>query len=1348
LLLAAGVGGYCWWYGRDPQFRFPTLSVTKDPDEIRRCGKLARELRRQRDRAPDGADPEAARSRREHAYLRVMQSRAAEQVLAQMGGPAYPAEPSWHRRAACWILRKPAADASLWVDAYLKAYDDQLAAVEAFYNAVDACTSAQTPSAVGIRFVFRRPRPPADAAAVTYDRLDTRTDWELWISQPAEGGVRSAQWSGMLLARQPWHREDAALRPEWPPAAEDLRVQNEDACARLLHAGRVPPAFGVRRARARTSGLWEKPALDLTFDLVCADFPDWSLPKQQLRFDGEAPMEALHKQLRALGAGARADLEKHLLTLRAWKELPVRVAQTGDEGAPLRVHFRLPALDPVEIKLGARLTDEGRLVLVHTLPDVPTRLELAERVVKAEGRLAAYRGRLQLKGVKVLPSSRLRLEFDLGEAARPDAPVVEGIVWELGPDGKGRVKLPPGFPAKGAAQVAPIPAPAQDPDSADAVRSAARAHLRSSYAALDGAVEIHVTPGPQGGSLLSLALTVADLEALQLGPTPAYRAAEVPGLIDQLLSEATVLREAKRQWAGRNGPRRHLLLKAWNPATVIALLSHEVRLTEEVKLPWEEEVRREGKAWKRLSEAEVNAGELRKRADALLASAPALRAELGPLVVHVGVNPDYFGNGRWLRLDPPAVALRAKVVVKLLGLSARVDDLLLDESGLHWGQAEYTFEFTGTISLPWFAITNSRLIVRPARAELEVQGCVTPPVPAPPGLLPPAFQNPWLDIAYFHVGIRGRWDAPVLSGSASLVVWQRRVAEAGLSLDFVEGEFRAYLRAGNALPEMEKLPFRLVGNVCLSLKKRSLDAGLEASAGPARLGGQFRFALKDNGPYIAAVGNLWCGPLKAQLKGYVGNNFEDYSLSGKGTVDLKVGKAYVLVELDRAGFRVKTGWEEAQNGPKEVYRAASLEDIDVGELRKALGGSGGGGNGPGDSGDGPPPPPPVAPPVPPPATFAEEAPPANPPAAPAPIQRFGGSKLEVKFRDGAVVFLEKETGALLLSVPSAPLGVKDPAECEYMYWRQQDGTGDVLVFAPAGSRRVVHVHAAKGAAPAVSDLTAGYRALLDDLFAAAPGRAAAARDAAETHFEVKITPGAPAEPAAIRAESGGYGFDYWQRSSDGEKRLHCQFFWVRNEKPHRAILYAPYVAPEQRTPDFFGELSALATEASYVIIVAHDPGRKRFAWLTRGDDGAWLLALNAADPKKAAPVILADVPRPYHGAHALATACLKDSSAWDVKRVWIGPQGVCADVGDGWILMRLAEAKPAACRLTRDRFDRWAKDSRRYLPPAWREEEARKKLSSAEVARVAVADYQQLRQREPQWQANPLGLLLGLARSD
>src|SRR5262249_30988269 len=154
--------------------------------------------------------------------------------------------------------------------------------------------------------------------------------------------------------------------------------------------------------------------------------------------------------------------------------------------------------------------------------------------------------------------SQLRLEFCVVEAGRPDSTVVRGIVWELDANGKGRVKLPEEFPAGGARRVAPIAAPDRTPDPADGVRRGALDRPQTAYAALDGAVSVVVTPGPKGGSLLTLDLTIADLEPLQLGPVDAYHAADVAALVDRLVTDDSVRSAAARQWAGRNSPRARL----------------------------------------------------------------------------------------------------------------------------------------------------------------------------------------------------------------------------------------------------------------------------------------------------------------------------------------------------------------------------------------------------------------------------------------------------------------------------------------------------------------------------------------------------------------------------------------------------------------------------------------------------------------------------------------------------------------------------------------------------------------------------------------------------------------------
>src|SRR5205085_764991 len=143
-------------------------------------------------------------------------------------------------------------------------------------------------------------------------------------------------------------------------------------------------AFGVHRCRAQMSGTWQKPALALEFDLVCEDFPGWSFPARLQLRDDLAPKQ-WRAEMNALATGSHKDLEKHLLSLTSWKDLPMSIQQKAQGTAPLRARFSLPGLPPIE--LGARLAQEGRLSF-DGLPDVSTRLLLAERVAAAEKTLA------------------------------------------------------------------------------------------------------------------------------------------------------------------------------------------------------------------------------------------------------------------------------------------------------------------------------------------------------------------------------------------------------------------------------------------------------------------------------------------------------------------------------------------------------------------------------------------------------------------------------------------------------------------------------------------------------------------------------------------------------------------------------------------------------------------------------------------------------------------------------------------------------------------------------------------------------------------------------------------------
>ncbi len=1061
-------------------------------------------------------------------------------------------------------------------------------------------------------------------------------------------------------------------------------------------------------------------------------------------------MEELRNAMRSLGIGSRENLENHLLRLSTWKELPVRVEKNSTGPAQLRASFNLPNLPLIE--LGARLTEEGRLTF-DALPDVATRIELAERVARVEKKLETYRGRLELTRIQVVPSSsQLRLEFCAVEAARRDSPVVQGIIWELGPDGKGRVKLPDGFQVKGPRGLAPVSAPEKIPAPAEVILDAAWKHLRSAYPGLDGIVEPVVTPGPKGGNLLSLKLTVADLEILQLGQVEAYQVNNVSGLIDQLLSDETVCRAADRQWANHKALRSRM--KKWNPSAVVALLAHEISLANDVRLPWDEEVTRQNKSWRRLSEDDINAM-LFDKTEKLLDTATALRANLGSLFVRVGVNRNYFGEGRWLRLSRPAVALRVEMDIPVFSLSAGLENLVLDEEGLNWGQADYNLSWIDTISLPNFAVSDIEVHIRPKQCELEVTGCVTPPLP--PGLaqasskkvVPRTLRNPWLFVAFLKVAIKGRWEGPMLGGSAQVFVVRTKVADAEMNLDFNTEEFCARIRSGSALPGLEAIPLRLLGETKLSLKKRCLEAAVESSAGPLAFKGKVKSGLDKAGPYLAASGFIACGPGKVRLEGHIRDFVNDYALRGEAVLNLRLGKATVVFEIEPNGFRVYRLWEWEKGSPTLVYEKTSLQDAEPGELSAKLEGKGSGRATPQIREIVPPNHDPIVLPQ----DKEEERPsPETPSTGPLLPQRIARGDLNYDFKDGDVIVTEVKTKACLLRFPAASLKVPDPAECVFMCWRHQDKNYDLLVFAPSGERCVVHVRVWKDKAEEFHDLTEEYRELSADFFSEIPGRAIASIYAAGRHFELKTFPGHRAKPESIRKKADGYVLQYDQTSSESNKDLrHCQFIWVRDNRSHTAVIYAPFIAPEQRTDAFFQELSKRTTEANYVVIVAHDPANSRFSWLTRDGKGQWLLAPDAAKLEKVIPIHLVDrVSKLYQGAHALAEACFQPGgSARQVKQAWIGPQGVCAEADDGWLLIRLVETKQNAVHLTRTRFERWEKESKRFLAPEWRDPEDRKRLSAEAVARVAIADWQELRKANPDWDAaNPLGLLLGLARPD
>jgi hypothetical protein len=188
-------------------------------------------------------------------------------------------------------------------------------------------------------------------------------------------------------------------------------------------------------------------------------------------------------------------------------------------------------------------------------------------------------------------------------------------------------------------------------------------------------------------------------------------------------------------WAHRRYGRVGSTLKAWSPHPGRAVISCDVPAAGLGNLSWDEETRFERGRWTQLAEEAV-CQRLRPGVEVLIAHphGPKVPEFLRMTHLKVGVDETAFGPGRWLRLNPPAVAFKGTLTLPLEGIQIAVRRIILDESGVHL-PGEVRVAYLGTFPTPYCCLSDPQIRVYPPEGRLEISGKLTPPLvqPAAPG---------------------------------------------------------------------------------------------------------------------------------------------------------------------------------------------------------------------------------------------------------------------------------------------------------------------------------------------------------------------------------------------------------------------------------------------------------------------------------------------------------------------------------------------------------------------------------------------------------------------------------------
>lgn len=1400
-------------------------------------GRLPTELSRRLERI--------AEQTREISLLKVVGQAPNRELIGRLRMPSAPAAVRQPSGVMGWLTRGRSGNVEAWAEAFVSAVDANIRPIEERYRAMETAQVAPLGGDADLRLALK-PLVAAESGrlSLVYAAEQSTSDWEVWVrvatTAPDDMSSQQLEWdTGLRLVCVPWTKISpvGGFRPDWPTGesrvACELPRLNE-----FLHEIGMPRGLEATSGSAMLDGDWNSPRVKLRFELGSSQFPDW-------RYAGDLDLPAASSAEWFAGVSqssraARLGLREHVLGLTEYCGCKVRC--TAVKGDDRSIAATLEHAQWGSLHLSGVLDDDGRLRW-QPLPSFEDRVRLTDQLLASRPDLKGLESRLVLTAVQLFEhESRVDVRWQLRpepgatpaasatagssntSAANVDAstPKEQAIVWSAQDAANlpaPRVSATAEQQAAAARQAADAAAASPKPESSQPatdpakLAAAARDHLARAYAPLARSLQLATAPVADGISI-RLGVTISDWPVLALGPARARTVDEVRATLDQLLSLDSVGLAVVEQWHGTDGWLAHprygpirCALKNWSPANGQATVQCTMNLPHLGDVDWAEQTDAalDG-TWSRADEIEV-ANQLRPDIEEALEHAQSeLLDWIGlPDVGRLELDPTGIDGDRWLSFSPPRVALRCWARMPFLGLKLQAGRCWLDHEGIH-APREVGIVVPGTLSLPYFAVSEPSVALGFRDRALRLSGKVTPPAPPGPG------PNPWLEVGYTELAVGGEmnknaWTAPKLRGSGDVTVAGRNnVSHGMLGVDFGNGNVDGDFMAKAPLPGMTTVPAKLDGQLAYRGESHAFDmAGRgtlfdedianinfemgkqeHSAARPFDLAGRVRV------PHVARI----------VVRGDASNKMEAFTLKGKGsagpfTCRFKATEEGVETETGIAtssgGMMYVNQWDPSlvtlntEDPTKTRESPASLKGwVDGLPLRSAseseqqfaqarvvvepdpqdVGGAGGSLFG--SFGD-------------PRSTYREY------------------SKNALKGDGNSVLVRDPATERVLCRIPATPtvdqatnlrryrIGSGGPMDLELngngyalvIEWLQGGG-GEILIGQPDQGKwaRVRFAPDQTAESPVIDTLASLALATgpLDPLSADDRTRSELIWQTLKMSFEIGVirsrSQGGMIPPRRLPHDDliDGFALDFAPTAApdptSAPPPLNRRWLWLEGRTAEWLDLVAPHVPSDVDSRRDFVEAVRADERALRTLFAGKTVARRlvhareasksttgdaaapawSLGWLVRtmkGPDGDVLVWRHETGLRQLTLAPHAMSDGELFARAGSALRAAAKQAEFKGRMGWIGRAGVfCDDDTRFWLVADRGAEEPECGSLSRQGWIEWPGEHRRFLPRAWQSAEARRNVPIEQLAEVVLREWSQVRGGADDFQVQPLGLFL------
>lgn len=1309
-----------------------------------------------------------------------------------------PQEESLLERVAAWVWSKRRPNVVAWTDQYVASYDDQVARFARLYDELskrELLALGKTAGESESLFV-RKLSAGASQSPLAFAGEQSTTDWEIvhrTFGKASAGQVVATEVAtGVELFTLPWTniepKDDGELldlHPQWPPPSVSSRVRLRSLQAFLRRSG-LPPGLRLHAVSVEAAGSWESPELSLRLTLKHPDLTSFEQRADLVLAGKEAT--PLEKQLTKIAAAAAESAKKAALDMRELAGIPVRIKPSPD---PLvwQATFSPPKTPPFTLR--GQVNDELSLVF-EPLPQLAERLAWRAWLVKSEPQLAVAEDQIRLKQLEVGSGAEgVALTWELAGKGRAQP---QSLQTHISHDGTVHQEISDAFAQQiadlASAPPKPKPTPTATKVSEDEALEAAQQELDTAFAKVAPFVQL-VVRETQGAVALHAMVQIADWPALELGPQPVVSPAQRPSPLSKLLSAESVQQAAAVQWtsAGKQGVRRMGVgrangqIDAWNPNTGEV----EVHCSAPIagrSVQWQESLKAAKQAWAGMTVEEIGRQIISKLNWSFSPNDTSIPVSLRGVLLGVDPDPD-IRDGSWLQLNPLRLRLRGRVHVPcLLGLTAVAEGnvaprvalssrVMVDqERGFQLNEIGIVLERTW--QLPWCNLSDPTIRLNLEERMLTLSTYITPPLPSTGAPLPVPLigsvrtDNLWLYISAMQCEMGGSLDATRFRARTHLELLQyAKVASGEADLDFLEQQITGQLEANNSLPLLGPvLPLRAAGLTQYSWKQGTLLTQCDLSARrPNRGHLDVVVRFRDEPRQIELRGDVQVPSLASQLltDGHATLDGQSFALNGNGNIGVWV----VSFEARPSGIT----WNYYLAGMQLPWqcKAGTIDDVDenaIGAQLQRLEEKAGSIAEASEDAE----------------AFVKQyftlstapTPPDEPPPKPGALSKFQPvSKPIVVERDdsaGQIVAYVVDGGARgeLFRFPVSAVELPGAlADYRLAAWTLRlpekpkeirTGAGHLLIFDPL-SPRVIDVFVPSPNEPVQVNDQQTYLAKVHQgeplgCPAVPPEgvdtkRRQYLRDVVKLWFDGVLS-GREIKKIDFRLTDLGIEMESPNALGDLGHRL-ATLFTTRDERQQTIYLDADDFAVAQRDA-LFARLRGVNGDWWYLQGLGGDEQSLLYA-LPQQVEGVtkWHATLTGAVEWTNVPIDFIGMPPAFDVQTAtLAKALLAQPTLIVPHSILVGPEGAMvfdAANQNRVALVHAGESPPRLYIVTKGDFVRWDNaDSLFLTAPAWRTADSRSTLNWSSISRTTLLDWSETRAKEPQWGANPLGLLIGLSK--